>query len=373
MLQRLIKKRHKRKSKCNIVYKKGNGKGAIDLEQLNLLEKQTKVCTKCGIEKELNEFHRDKKKKDGRISRCKSCNNLVAWIPIPFKIEIEGKTYEGELKQNRKQTKYLESDGVIIAKVCTKCHNWKSLEEGFSKGSDRSGGRSPICRECNSKQVSKWMSENKERKVETNRIWCENNKEHKAEYDRIRKRNNPEMYKAYAQRRRARQSALPDTLTDVQIIAENEFYGYRCPLTGKTENLSIEHIIPISWGHGGTTLENCYPMNINTNSSKQDANIFEWLQRKTKSFYDRSEYDVFNFWETVIKRKAAQHEMTIVEFIAYVYFCDKNRKSEEEISQYIERGEIIDSRSEFEAVKAEYMPYAEYLNEEYFKTLYNEV
>ena len=289
------------------------------------------------------------------------------------RIEIEGKTYEGELKQTQKKTQYLESGGVIIAKVCSKCHTWKPLEDGFTNKKSNFAGKRSSCRECECPLKREWQENNKERRLESIRNWQENNKERLAERKRNWRQENPEKVKAKNQRRRARKAAVTATLTDVQIIAEKEFYGNRCPLTGKTENLTIEHIIPVSWGHGGTTLENCYPMNFNANSSKGDANIFEWLKRKTKSFYNRNEYDVFNFLEKVIKRKAAQNGMTIAEFIAYVYFCDKNRKSEEEISKYLERGEVIDSRSEFEAVKAEYMPYAEYLNESYFKSFYNEV
>lgn len=32
-----------------------------------------KICTKCEIEKDLNEFYRDKSKKDGRKSQCAEC------------------------------------------------------------------------------------------------------------------------------------------------------------------------------------------------------------------------------------------------------------------------------------------------------------
>jgi hypothetical protein len=32
-----------------------------------------KVCTKCKVEKELTEFHKDKRSKDGLRSKCKSC------------------------------------------------------------------------------------------------------------------------------------------------------------------------------------------------------------------------------------------------------------------------------------------------------------
>ena len=33
----------------------------------------TKKCTKCGLEKDLGEFHRDRSSKDGVRVRCKAC------------------------------------------------------------------------------------------------------------------------------------------------------------------------------------------------------------------------------------------------------------------------------------------------------------
>lgn len=36
-----------------------------------------KVCSKCGVEKELSEFHKDKSKKDGVATQCKLCKNAV--------------------------------------------------------------------------------------------------------------------------------------------------------------------------------------------------------------------------------------------------------------------------------------------------------
>lgn len=36
-----------------------------------------KTCSKCGIEKELGEFYKDKSKKDGHASRCRECNRAV--------------------------------------------------------------------------------------------------------------------------------------------------------------------------------------------------------------------------------------------------------------------------------------------------------
>ncbi len=36
-------------------------------------KKKGKICSKCGEWKKLDEFHKNKKSKDGRLGRCKKC------------------------------------------------------------------------------------------------------------------------------------------------------------------------------------------------------------------------------------------------------------------------------------------------------------
>ena len=39
-----------------------------------------KVCTKCNIEKELSDFHKNNERKSGYVSRCKDCRNALIKI-----------------------------------------------------------------------------------------------------------------------------------------------------------------------------------------------------------------------------------------------------------------------------------------------------
>ena len=55
-----------------------------------LMEKQGKICTKCGEWKPLEEYHKNKNCKDGRLSTCRECkkeqnkqwnkNNKEYWV-----------------------------------------------------------------------------------------------------------------------------------------------------------------------------------------------------------------------------------------------------------------------------------------------------
>lgn len=63
----------------------------------------TKRCTKCGIEKDLSEFYRNKGTKDGHLAHCKKCHNEYV---IP------------KTKENYdKRVKYIDS----LKTRCVKC------------------------------------------------------------------------------------------------------------------------------------------------------------------------------------------------------------------------------------------------------------
>lgn len=66
----------------------------------------TKVCTKCGIKKPLDQFYKDKKKKDWYHSCCKSCKNIVNKKYIDNNnliIKQKAKKYREEHKEHIKE------------------------------------------------------------------------------------------------------------------------------------------------------------------------------------------------------------------------------------------------------------------------------
>ncbi len=44
-----------------------------DDSENELLNSQRKICKNCGLEKDLNEFHKHKAMKDGHVNKCKEC------------------------------------------------------------------------------------------------------------------------------------------------------------------------------------------------------------------------------------------------------------------------------------------------------------
>jgi hypothetical protein len=76
-----------------------------------------KICTKCGIEKDLSEFHKSKNYKDGHISRCKIC---VREYGLEYR--KENKSLLFERRTVKKQINpWLES----FYKINQRCYNEK--------------------------------------------------------------------------------------------------------------------------------------------------------------------------------------------------------------------------------------------------------
>jgi hypothetical protein len=254
-------------------------------------------------------------------------------------------------KRNRKGTVYHEENGVIIAKSCAKCNEVKTLDN-YTKHKSGLGGRESSCKSCkagyyteNKADYTSRYESNKERLNEMMRKYYEDNKENLAEYKRgyyadnkdaiseyyreYRKdkkeyltelsrnwrRNNPEKATLIIERRRARKKALPDDFTEEQMTETLNFFG-GCALTGETDSLHWDHVIPLATNIGGTTFGNMIPLRSDLNTSKSDANIFEWFERNKERF----NLSQTNF-DRLVERLAEVNGMTAAEYRDFVYEC----------------------------------------------------
>lgn len=203
---------------------------------------------------------------------------------------------------------YIDDDGNLYLD-CSKCGE-VLIEDEFIKLKHGFLGKHTQCKSCD----KKYREANKERIAERKREYYENNREKVLEYRRNYAKNNPEKARINKQRRRARKRALPDTLTLEQM---NQL-GTTCVLTGQ-ENVHLDHIIPISIGHGGTTYENMIPLSAELNLSKHDSNIFEWAEQNHK----RLGFSM-NLFYKVMTDVADRNGMTLEEYRDYVYWCFDN-------------------------------------------------
>lgn len=127
-----------------------------------------------------------------------------------------------------------------------------------------------------------------------------------------------EINKLHNKNRRAREQGLPNTLTSCQQAKILTHFKGGCALTGDEGDIHMDHVIPISVGHAGTTYENIIPLRADLNLSKHNRNLFDWFADNRDRF--GLEQQLF---DELITYLAGINGMTNVEYETYVYECHK--------------------------------------------------
>jgi len=132
---------------------------------------RTKICTKCGQEKSLEDFHQDKSHKDGRCLRCKICRaryHKQWWQKVKGRYQKSKRQWrEHHLKVNYGIT--IEQYKAMISAQNNTCKICGNKEVRISRGkitklgvdhNHRTGRiRGLLCASCNSKLG--WYEKNK--------------------------------------------------------------------------------------------------------------------------------------------------------------------------------------------------------------------
>lgn len=191
-----------------------------------------KTCTCCKEVKSLDEFWRYKRSSDGLQGRCKDCKRQQkrAWKATNPERERE---------------------------------HWRRWRE------KQPAGTLPYQR--------RWLEQNSERNSETKREWKRANREKVNEAERRRRAGNLEVERQrsreYQHRRRTlKGQGTPETMARVAELVDDP-----CVYCGSTENIEIDHIVPLSRG-GTHTPENLAPACRPCNRSKGAKLLSEWLE-----------------------------------------------------------------------------------------------
>lgn len=160
-------------------------------------EIETKVCTKCGVEKPLTEFGKNKNSKDGMQNWCKKCKR------------------EYKYNKNSRKMRLKPKDGF---KICCICKEEKPTSE-FNKNKYHTDGLRSNCKECEKKinnspekieyrkryrkenadvialKKSEYYYKNKDEISIKNSIYRSTHKEERREYDKEYVKRDPEYQK----------------------------------------------------------------------------------------------------------------------------------------------------------------------------------
>jgi 5-methylcytosine-specific restriction endonuclease McrA len=180
-----------------------------------------KRCSKCGAEKPLAEFSRDKSR--GRLRpQCKAC------------------------RAESSRRYHANNRAVVLEK---KRRYREANKEAEAQRSIR-------YREANRDKVAaykrRWREANKDALAERRRLWCEANPDH----NRLWREANPEKARVILHRSRSRKRNAEGSFTAADIDRQRKAQKGKCYYCGKKCKLTVEHLVPLD--RGGTN----WPDNI---------------------------------------------------------------------------------------------------------------
>jgi len=213
---------------------------------------QTKVCGKCGVEKEITteNFAKRNASKDGFSCKCKQCTK---------EYYIVNKSQHRVNKQNTKEytKKYYDANKEKLLK-----------KQKIYKANNKEA--TAITR--------KTYRENNKESIKTyHKTYSANNKETMARQTSKYQKNNRDKCNIKEQRRRARNKLLPNNLTSIQWEYIKTMFNNKCAYCGQQKPLAQEHFLALSKG-GEYTLNNIIPVCLACNSSKKDKDFFIWYK-----------------------------------------------------------------------------------------------
>lgn len=155
-------------------------------------------------------------------------------------------------------------------KKCTNCQVFKEPTE-FYKDKKNKDGLARQCKVCVKERAKAHYRANRESRINRASVWTKNNREKTREYARrhyashrdtlvIEKRirssqwakDNPDKARMKVALRRARMLAV-ESQNVAAWLDLLEFYGAVCAKCGATDNLTLDHVVPITLGGGHLT------------------------------------------------------------------------------------------------------------------------
>jgi 5-methylcytosine-specific restriction endonuclease McrA len=173
-------------------------------------------------------------------------------------------------------------------KRCSQCGIKRELD-CFNKNSKSKDGLRPECNICR----RRWRLENKDKIAQQNKAWRLENREYDNATSAQWRKDNPERYKEQMRkwrlnnkqrkgelehRRRARKKDNGSYVVSPKDMRRLEGECFYC---GSNENITMDHIIPISRG-GTHGIGNLVPCCLHCNMKKNDKTIMEWKLGKPR-------------------------------------------------------------------------------------------
>jgi 5-methylcytosine-specific restriction endonuclease McrA len=208
-----------------------------------------KFCKKCGIIKDITEFYRSSKKRDGHASACKKCQNAVNKA---YKIKNEEKimTYQ---ENYRKEHKEKMSSYFKERYEATRDEQLEYRKQHYASN-----------KEQYAKSAKNYYISNKETILNSVKAWAKIIKNKRNEYKR--------------RRRALKRNSIVENFSLEEVFNK---YGNQCFYCKMKNFEHLDHFVPLSKG-GAHTLENVRPSCAECNMKKHTLMPDEFYLRYGK-------------------------------------------------------------------------------------------
>lgn len=163
-------------------------------------------------------------------------------------------------------------------KVCKKCGVNKTFEE-FYKHKLTSDGRRGECKACVKLHNTNYHVANKIENNRRNKAYYYKNKEDALARVKKYRQEKPASSRNYGMKRRALMRNSGMFLVSTKEI--EKLYTQPCIYCGSKENITIDHVIPLTRG-GMHSIGNLAPACSHCNSSKNNRTVTEWRMSKIR-------------------------------------------------------------------------------------------
>lgn len=212
------------------------------------------------------------------------------------------------LARLHKQRALLDYDHSLIGKSCSSCGKMLTLNS-FYKDKASFAEKTTSCKSCRARRGRQF-------RIENPNYHREYTKQHAAQFAVYHKRRE-------LKRQRCMELCFPD---DQQYLIE-VIRQKQCAITGLTENLTVDHIMPVTQGRWGNTAGNLMPLYAPLNQSKGNKNVFEWAEQITQGNLDillpeSMNWSVEYFREQLMNAltdKAAEKGLTLKQYRSEYY------------------------------------------------------
>ncbi|HSN23714.1 MAG TPA: HNH endonuclease signature motif containing protein [Methylomicrobium sp.] len=241
----------------------------------------TKVCSKCGVEKPTDQFNKRAASHDGLVASCKECNRT----PEEREKQRErsrryNQTEKGKLKNREKARRNFHNNPKTRAYLIGYEKRRRKSDPEFAEKSR--AYRRVFTREWREKNPDSYRESftrtNKRHSADP--IWRAQHAEYERTRRQERQRNDPEYHKRLMDlakrgwhKRRARLAGNGGSYTRSEWRRLCDYYEHRCVCCGgKFHRLTVDHVIPLSKG-GSNYIRNIQPLCRSCNSKKHDKEI----------------------------------------------------------------------------------------------------